>query len=121
MKTLLLLLLLVSPCVAQFNPEHKSIHQIESDLHRNDSRNEPALHRSIPAPLQRESALSKRVFGYYPYWSGANDHLSYDFGALTTIGYFSMELDTGSDRWISRRRTERLGDVHLSESPRGSL
>jgi spore germination protein YaaH len=92
MKTLLLLLLTTSPCLAQLTPDHKSIHQIESERHRYDSSGQPTILRSTPARVG--SALSKRVFGYYPYWSGANDHLGYDFGALTTIGYFSMEADT---------------------------
>jgi spore germination protein YaaH len=73
-----------------------SIHRIELESHRTEQKTE----RLDTAAAERPSGLaarpSKRVFGYRPYWAPASDYLSYDFNALTDIGYFSAEIDTAT-------------------------
>jgi spore germination protein YaaH len=73
-----------------------SIHRIESELHRLD-RPAEATTNSAALPVSQlvkgTQAVSKKVFGYHPYWASSTAYLSYDYTALSTIGYFSYEVD----------------------------
>jgi spore germination protein YaaH len=76
--------------------QRPSIHQLESDTHRNDAVPPPAKTEAVSAVsplLPRTQAVTKKVFGYHPYWVSSLAYLTYDFSALTTIGYFSYEVD----------------------------
>jgi spore germination protein YaaH len=80
-----------------------SIHQLEAEGHGND-RIENILFLKPAEPLAPHGApLSRRVFGYHPYWAGAEDHLKYDYSALSTIGYFSATVDTVTGSFSSVR------------------
>ena len=100
---LLLYFLVVFTAAAQVNEEREGIHQIESRRHtlpRVDSIPQSPTGVDLP---RAGAPLSKRVFGYHPYWSAGAAHLSYDFSALSTIGYFSYEVDTATGRHSSLR------------------
>lgn len=102
--SLLLLSILALPAFlhAQDVPERASIHRIESERHRNDTS------ASSTGSLLRQTgrgsrSLSARVFGYHPYWSAAGAYLLYDYTALSTIGYFSYEVDPATGGYSTVR------------------
>lgn len=106
MKRLLLILLIPAVAIAQQEPGHKSIHQLESELHRNDPSPAP-VHSPIAAPSLPKtrgiSALTKKVYGWHPYWASSNAYATYDYGALTHIAFFSYETDTATGGYITVR------------------
>ena len=99
MKLIALFLLSVQLVIARGPGEHKSIHRLQSEQHRNERRvdvQQPA--RSIPLepkPLGIAS-LSKKVFGWHPDWAPSTAYLGYDYSVLSHIGYFSYETDTAT-------------------------
>ncbi|MGE5314635.1 MAG: glycosyl hydrolase family 18 protein [Acidobacteriota bacterium] len=93
---------------AQVKEPPPSIHQLESELHAKDAMKDSvgtlsALPPSSPFRPKTHGALSRQVFGYHPYWASATAHLSYDYSALSTIGYFSYEVDTATGRALTTR------------------
>lgn len=101
---LLMALLISAPMrtSAQEAPEeHRSIHRIEWESHGSTGsggENEDALPPISGGPMLSEASprLAKRVFGYRPYWVPADDYLSYDYTAITDLGYFGAEIDTAT-------------------------
>jgi len=83
---------------AQLDPEHKSIHQREAELHAADT-SDHALEKATARPraLQKRSSnkLSRMVYGWYPYWMGTA-YQSCDYGALSHVAYFSFDVDTAN-------------------------
>ena len=76
-------------------PEYKSIHQIEWEYHRKQSRFAAIQpDRSVkPLPLQPRSVqLSREVFGYLPYWR-YDGYENINYNLVTTIAYFGAEVD----------------------------
>ncbi|MBM4162613.1 MAG: T9SS type A sorting domain-containing protein [Ignavibacteria bacterium] len=99
MKSLITFLLVPVMAFAQLEVERKSIHQLESELHRNDPVNEaarPAAVAPLLPKLGESPALAKKVYGWHPYWASSTAYLSYDYGALSHIAYFSYETDTAT-------------------------
>jgi hypothetical protein len=45
-------------------------------------------------------SLTKRVFGYFPYWAGSN-YLNYQWNLLSDLCYFSYEVDPASGNPIT--------------------
>jgi len=97
---LIILFLLFNHFVnAQEDRLHIGIHQRESQQFRShgDSilRLQPAS-LGKPAPLlpNKKSELSRKVFGWHPYWASSSAYLSYDYNILTHLAYFSYETDT---------------------------
>jgi spore germination protein YaaH len=84
---------------AQEDTLHIGIHQLESRQFRSrgDSvllQMHPSLGRPSPLPTYKKLELSRKVFGWHPYWASASAYLSYDYNILTHLSYFSYETDT---------------------------
>ncbi len=96
---LLLFLFVVSiPIYSQ--GEHKSIHEIEYNNHVGKTvhdRKEIIFENN----LMKGERLPIKVFGWHPYWAASNDHLAYDYNVLSTIGYFSYNVDPATGTYIS--------------------
>jgi spore germination protein YaaH len=100
-RCLVLLPLLIAlgavPARTQILP--RSIHQTESEQHAGTRIVEARTDAEPPVviPLVKSArSVSKKVFGYHPYWASSSAYLSYDYTALSTIGYFSYEVDPAS-------------------------
>jgi spore germination protein YaaH len=99
MKRLLVILLFPALASAQEPILQKSIHQLDAELHQHDSTTR-LEERSKPSPLLPKpgvrTGLSKKVYGWHPYWAATNAYTTYDYSALTHIAYFSYETDTAT-------------------------
>jgi len=119
MKRLLLILLVPAILFARQEMEHKSIHQLESELHRNDPASE-AAHPAVRVPLLPKTggtpALAKLVYGWHPYWASANAYATYDYGALTHIAFFSYETDTATGGYLTVRGWQTTPVVDYAHS-----
>lgn len=104
MKKLLLILLMPALATAQEGLERKSIHQLESELHRNDPVSS-LVQAPFDVPMLRKSggspALVKKVYGWHPYWASKSAYATYDYGALTHIAFFSYETDTATGSYLN--------------------
>jgi len=97
---LIILFLLFNHYVeAQEDTLHVGIHQRESQQFR--SRGDSMLHlqtpflgKPSPLILTKRLDLSRKVFGWHPYWASSSVYLSYDYNILTHLAYFSYETDT---------------------------
>ncbi|MBF8297077.1 MAG: hypothetical protein HW389_3622 [Bacteroidetes bacterium] len=106
MKSLSLALLLPVLALAQQEAGHKSIHQLESELHRNDPvtvTEEPPVVVPFLPKAGGASALARKVYGWHPYWASSGAYQSYDYGALSHIAYFSYETDTATGGYTTIR------------------
>ncbi len=95
----LALILLVIPCsLFSQDPEVISIHQLELMNHaRHDGsgplRPEPHAAPDYMADIPADTVpLTRRIFGYHPYWGGSN-YLNYRWGLLSDLCHFSYEVD----------------------------
>lgn len=70
----------------------------------------------IALPSDDISALNIKSFGFHVYWSAKNDYLSYNYPALTHIGYFSLEVDTASGKISNSRGWESTVLVSYAHS-----
>jgi spore germination protein YaaH len=78
-----------------------SMHQLEWEQHRAQAAAEGRVEvkttgpvqKSIRAPRAPSMELQKRVLGWHPYWATTSDIQSYQYSNLTTIAYFSYEVD----------------------------
>jgi len=119
MKSLSLALLLPVLALAQQEVEHKSIHQLESELHRNDPvtvTGEPSVVVPFLPKAGGVSGLARKVYGWHPYWAAAGAYHSYDYGALSHIAYFSYETDTATGGYKTVRNWYTdpiIGHAHL--------
>jgi len=97
---LVILFLLGSQFVSsQEDTLRMGIHQRESQQFRGrgDSlllQQQPSPDRPSPLLHTKKLELSKKVFGWHPYWASASAYLSYDYNILTHLSYFSYETDT---------------------------
>jgi len=114
------MIVISGPVAPAFAQEYlQSIHQIERDAHRNDpardeghdtavpsfSASDAANAAAMPSPLvPRTRAVTKKVFGYHPYWASASAYLSYDYASLSSIGYFSYDVDTATGGYITTNK-----------------
>jgi spore germination protein YaaH len=97
---LIILFLLFNHFVnAQEDRLYIGIHQRESQQFR--SRGDsilrlqtPFLSKPSPLILNKKLELSRKVFGWHPYWASSSAYLSYDYNILTHLAYFSYETDT---------------------------
>jgi len=119
MKSLSLALLLPVLALAQQEVEHKSIHQMESELHRNDPvtvTGEPSVAVPFLPKAGGVSGLARKVYGWHPYWASSGAYQSYDYGALSHIAYFSYETDTATGGYMTVRNWYTdpiIGHAHL--------
>lgn len=75
-----------------------SIHQIEHAQHRGQRFQEevPGLPRAAVPFMPRDTALTREVFGFHPYWMGTVWQ-NYQFSLLTTIAYFGADISATGD------------------------
>lgn len=121
MKSLSLALLVPMLALAQQEVEHKSIHQLESELHRNDPvkvSEEPSVVVPFLPKAGGASVLARKVYGWHPYWAAASAHLYYDYNALSHIAYFSYETDTATGGYTTIRGWETT-PIFAYAHPRG--
>ena len=89
-----ILLFITSLSVAICQQTYKSIHQSDLEYYKENFL-EP-LYKTYEGPAKPLSNikknLSKKVFGYHPYWQGTKWQY-YNFDLLSTIAYFSAEAD----------------------------
>jgi len=109
MRITLVLLFLPALMLGQQEIERKSIHQLESELHQKDMVSEAPEHQNarpgIPR-LAQVSQLSKKVYGWHPYWASSSAYVTYDYAALTHIAHFSYETDTATGGYLTTRGWE---------------
>ncbi len=89
------------------NSSFKSIHQEESEHYSNLGLKTAAQFDSLngfkgisPGETNKQFTLSKRVFGYHPYWGGSN-YLNYHWDLLSDLCYFSFEVDPATGEAIT--------------------
>jgi spore germination protein YaaH len=74
--------------------DHRSIHELETLRHR--ALPDAARRVDPPAPitplLRSSGLLTHEVHGYHPWWMGTS-YTTYDWSLLSTIAFFSLELD----------------------------
>ena len=89
-----ILLFITSFSVVICQQTYKSIHQSDLEYYKENFL-EP-LYKTYEGPAKPLSNikknLSKKVFGYHPYWQGTKWQY-YNFDLLSTIAYFSAEAD----------------------------
>lgn len=79
-------------------PEVISIHRYESERYEGLKKSGRQVFDSLSGyrsmqPVQKEYApLTRRVFGYHPYWGGSN-YLNYQWELLSDFCHFSYEVD----------------------------
>ena len=89
-----ILLFIASFSVAICQQTYKSIHQSDLEYYKENFL-EPIykIYEGPAKPLSNiKKNLSKKVFGYHPYWQGTKWQY-YNFDLLSTIAYFSAEAD----------------------------
>jgi len=126
MKKLFLIVFVPLLAIAQQEPEHKSIHQLESELHRGDLETASAQSPVVLPLLPKTGgtrALSKKVYGWHPYWASTNAYATYDYNALTHIAFFSYETDTATGGYLTVRgwQTSPVIDYAHSQGVRVTL
>ena len=74
--------------------QSRSIHQIELEKNKKNYLEPFYKYYSGPAKplIKNNKKLSRKVFGYHPYWQGTKWQ-NYNFELLTTIAYFSAEAN----------------------------
>jgi len=76
--------------------EHKSIHQLEWEAHR-DVPPAPVPYVWPVRPLAKDKAplIGREILGYYPYWVDGYQYMRWDL--LTTFAFFSLDADGNGD------------------------
>ncbi|MFC1682587.1 glycosyl hydrolase family 18 protein [Candidatus Zixiibacteriota bacterium] len=94
--TILIMLTWASSPAPAAPGEHKSIHQLEWEAHRDDPP-APVPHVWPVRPLAKDKAprLGREVLGYYPYWVSGYEYMRWDL--LTTFAFFSLDSDGNGD------------------------
>ncbi len=106
MKSILLLFVCVQSVFPQGWGLHKSIHQMESEAHTSDRTFDtryPVRSLPVTARLTAIGSLSRKVFGWHPYWASPTAYAGYDYSVLSHIGYFSYETDTATGGYLTVR------------------
>ncbi len=78
---------------------HIGIHQLDNSLFRSRGDSVLKLQQlspNKPSPLSnfKKSSISRKVFGWHPYWASTAAYLYYDYDVLSHLAYFSYETDT---------------------------
>lgn len=87
--------------------EHRSIHELESEEYSRGKKVafvQPEAETSFSPPLNMaraaEKSLTKHVIGWNPYWTGTA-YTSFDYSLLSTVAYFSYEVDTATGSYTT--------------------
>ncbi len=70
----------------------------------------------LALPSDDISTLNIKSFGFHVYWASKNSYLSYNYSALTHIGYFSLEVDTATGKISNSRGWESTAMVSYAHS-----
>jgi spore germination protein YaaH len=70
----------------------RSIHELEALAHRGAPVPRDRVSSPPIAPRLRSPSLTREVHGYHPWWMGSSWE-SYDWSLLSTVAFFSLELD----------------------------
>jgi spore germination protein YaaH len=78
---------------------HIGIHQLDNNFFRSrgDSTlklQQPSPNKPSPLDTYKNLNLSRKVFGWHPYWASSSAYLYYDYDVLSHLAYFSYETDT---------------------------
>jgi spore germination protein YaaH len=119
MKYVIAILLYVFAAAASM-PQDKSVGQIQSEYYsayKFTSENDFDRLNNYHAPPKANSPTPwKHVFGWNPYWVGTA-YTSYNYNLLTTVGYFSYEVDTATGSYTDIhfwRTTNLIPLAHVS-------
>ncbi|OYT15543.1 MAG: hypothetical protein B7C24_12525 [Bacteroidetes bacterium 4572_77] len=109
----LLILPLLIPESLFAQEQRKTIHQIESEYFQNQQLDLNLIpETNVNSQLLESSVSNYEVYGYYPYWVGSYEN--YDWTALTTIGYFSYEVDSETGGYTSIHGFDQSGIVEYA-------
>jgi spore germination protein len=110
---------------AQKNALPKGPHQLQQEaMHHPEFKDEDAHDRAqgithnTQHVLSHNCILQKQVYGWHPAWSGTA-YQQYDYALLTTVGYYSYEVDaaTGGAKTIHQwRETQMVEMAHNAGS-----
>ena len=106
MRSICFALLLPVSMLARQEVGQKSIHQLESELHRHDPvtvTGEPSVVVPFLPKTGGNPVLARKVHGWHPYWAATSAYLSYDYNSLSHIAYFSYETDTATGGYTTIR------------------
>ncbi len=95
----------------EYDTAFVGIHQAESEYHSRilGGTYSPApISPETPSLLKSRSAgtLTRKVYGWHPYWADSTAYLFYDYSALSHIAYFSLEVDTATGGYTTLRGWE---------------
>ena len=97
---LLIIILSFSQLVRSQNDTlHIGIHQLDNSFFRSRGDSVMKLQQlspNKPSPVLsfKKLDLSRKVFGWHPYWASSSAYLYYDYDVLSHLAYFSYETDT---------------------------
>jgi len=102
MKNILLTVLLFSNLFVLAQKEDSqfiSIHQLQNQQFKSlgDSmlkQQHPFWSKPSPLLVTKKLELTRKVFGWHPFWASATAYQSYNYDVLTHLSYFSYETDT---------------------------
>lgn len=80
--------------------QHRDIFESESQLGFKDYSNPEQPLDTMPYKTGEKFKLSAEVFGWHPYWVG-DAYKAYNFSLLSTLAYFSYELDAETGGYLS--------------------
>lgn len=102
--------------------KHRFTHQVHGDMFKSGTpvgfrnlRDSKHLIDTVPFKPDGEVSLSAQVFGWHPYWSG-DAYKAYNFKLLSTIAYFSYELDPETGGYTSIHDWETTPIVDLAHA-----
>ena len=97
LKLIFLYILLTGNLFSQ--AEYSSIQQVQNEQYSSYKFNSEESYNIFNSPANNRNlssmTLSKQVFGWNPYWVGTA-YTSYNYSLLSTVAYFSYEVDTAS-------------------------
>ncbi|WP_066834557.1 glycosyl hydrolase family 18 protein [Rufibacter ruber] len=129
MKKIYFLFLYTSLCSLAFSAQAQSTHEEELNRYRHlnfatDAEYDQALGRD-PEVLRKAKKtqnqrrtgdpLSKKVFGWHPYWQGEMWN-TYDFSNLHTIAWFSYEVNPSTGEYSTIRSWNTTGLIQAAHS-----
>lgn len=89
-----------------FAQDYRSTHEMENEKYHSVELVVPARELGQAPMLSvqavAEKGLAKHVFGWNPYWMGTA-YTSFDYSLLSTIAYFSYEVDTATGGYTTVR------------------
>lgn len=89
--------------------EYRSIHEVQSEEYGRGEKAalvQPETGTVFSPPLNTalaaKKSLTKHILGWNPYWTGTT-YTSFDYSLLSTVAYFSYEVDTATGSYTTVR------------------